>query len=131
MSDIANIGSQAAAERNEGTPAVRRVLPAMDIWEDADAVMVVADMPGIDKDALSLELADHTLIVGGRIGIDLPEKLSARFAELRGSSYERQLALGEGIDSDNIEATIKDGVVTVRLPKTTATRRRKIEIKTQ
>lgn len=130
MVEIANIGGRSPAGRSDAAPgAARRVLPAMDIWEDEDAVTLVADMPGVSKEELSVELADHTLTLGGHIGIELPDSLAARFAELRASHYERQLALGEGIDADKIEAAVKDGVVTVRLPKTSATRRRKIEVK--
>lgn len=124
MAEIANIGTRPPADRE----AARRILPALDIWEDESAVVVVADMPGVGKDDLAVELADHTLTLGGHIGIEPPDTLAARFAELRASHYERQLALGEGIDTDRIEAAVKDGVVTVRLPKTSATRRRKIEV---
>lgn len=131
MAEIANIGARSPAEREEAAAnAVRRVLPALDIWEDEGAVTVVADMPGVGTEELEVELADHTLTLGGHIGIDLPETLAARFAELRASRYERQLALGEGIDTDRIEASAKDGVVTVRLPKTSSTRRRRIEVHT-
>lgn len=129
MADIANIGSRAAAEHGEAA-GVRRVLPATDVWEDADAVTLVADMPGVGAEDLSVELDEHTLTLGGRIAVPLPDKLAARFAELRASRYERRIALGEGIDRDRIEATVKDGVVTVRLPKTAATRRRRIEVRT-
>ncbi len=131
MAEIMNVGSRSPADQDstQGMTA-RRILPATDIWEDADAVMLSVDMPGVGKDELSVEVAEHTLTLGGRIQVDLPDTLSARFAELRGSSYERQIALGEGIDTEKIEAHIRDGVLTVRLPKTAATRRRKIEIKT-
>lgn len=131
MAEMMNVRSRSPAKQDsaQGMTA-RRILPATDICEDADAVTVCIDMPGVGKDELSVEVADHTLTLGGRIQVDLPDTLSARSAELRGSSYERQIALGEGIDTDKIEAHIRDGVVTVRLPKTSATRRRKIEIKT-
>lgn len=131
MAEIMNAGSRSPARRDSAQGMTdRRVLPATDIWEDADAVTLSLDMPGVGRDELSVEVADHTLTIGGHIHVDIPDTLSARFAELRGSTYERQIALGEGIDTDKIEAHIRDGVVTVRLPKTAATRRRKIEIQT-
>lgn len=131
MAEIANIGSRSPAKREDqaATTTSRKMLPAMDIWEDADAITLLADMPGVGKDDLSVELADHTLTLGGHIDIELPKQLTARYAEQQVSSYERQLKLGEGIDTEKIEATVKDGVVTVRLPKSAATRRRRIEIK--
>lgn len=131
MTDIANTGIRSPAEREESAAAVtRKVLPAVDIWEDTDAVTLVADMPGVRNGDLEVEVADHMLMLAGHIDIDLPDGLSARSAELRGSTYERQLALGEGIDIEKIEARARDGVVTVRLPKTSATRRRRIEVRT-
>ena len=131
MAEIMNTGSRNPARQDSAQGMTdRRILPATDIWEDADAVTLSVDMPGVGKDELSVEVADHTLTLGGRIQVDIPDTLSARSAELHGSSYERQIALGEGIDTDKIEAHIRDGVVTVRLPKTAAIRRRKIEVKT-
>jgi len=129
MADIANIGARSPAERREAATA-RKVLPAVDIWEDEEGVTLVADMPGVRNGDLSVEVADHTLMLAGHIDIDLPDSLAARFAELRGSNYERQLVLGEGIDTEKIEAKARDGVVTVRLPKTSATRRRRIDVRT-
>ncbi len=131
MTEIANTESRTPVGRRDQSVATvtRKVLPAMDIWEDEGGVTLVADMPGVGKDDLSVEIAEHTLTLKGHIAFGLPEGLAARFAELRGSTYERQFTLGEGIDSTKIEATAKDGVVTVHLPKAAALRRRRIDVK--
>ena len=131
MSEIANIGERSPAKREDTLMKTsRKMLPALDIWEDADAITLLADMPGVGKDDLSVELKEHTLTLSGHIGIDLPPQLAARYAEQRTSDYQRQFLVGESIDTDKIEASVKDGVVTVHLPKSAASRRRQIEIKT-
>lgn len=109
--------------------APRDLVPPVEIFEDGDAVYVVADMPGVSPENLNVEVANQMLEITGNITVEMPEGVAATFAEIRGSRYRRQFTLGRELDHDGIEATIRAGVLQVRLPKAESRRRRRIEIK--
>ncbi|SEO87944.1 Hsp20/alpha crystallin family protein [Aquisalimonas asiatica] len=117
------IVQQAARQNGE-----RGLVPPVEIYEEDDALFLVADMPGVTKDTLHLEVGNKVLEVEGRITVNMDENVSPLFAEVRASRYVRRFTLGDDIDAGNAQATIKDGVLTIRLPKQDAHRRRKIEI---
>ncbi|MCK8515359.1 Hsp20/alpha crystallin family protein [Methylonatrum kenyense] len=106
----------------------RAIVPPVDIFEQDDAVTILADMPGVTPESLGVEVKDHTLSIEGEIAVQMPEGVSARYADLRGSRYARYFTLGDEIDTDGIEGTIHHGVLNVRLPKRDTHRKRRIEI---
>lgn len=114
------------AERDTGELRLR---PAVDIFEDDDAIHVVADVPGVTTESLKLEVDNDLLTLEGDIELDTPERMSASYAEVRGSRYYRQFQLGREVDSDNICAEVKNGVLDLALPKQDTHRRRRIEVK--
>jgi HSP20 family protein len=100
----------------------------VDISENSDSLIVTADMPGVSKERLDVRVDGTTLVVEGRVQFDLPEKAEALYADVRSAVYRRSFALSRELDSDNIQANLKDGVLTVRIPKRAALRPRKIEV---
>lgn len=110
--------------------AERTLVPPVDIFEEDDAVVIVADMPGVTGKTLGVEVGNHALTLEGDIALDMPEGVTATHADVRASRYARRFTLGDEIDTDGIKGTISNGVVTVRLPKRESHRRRRIEIKT-
>ncbi|MDA3919927.1 MAG: Hsp20/alpha crystallin family protein [Salinisphaera sp.] len=114
-----------ATQRSE-----RPLLPPADIYEEADAIRVVADMPGVSKDGLNIEVDGTELTISGDIRVDTPEGLTASYAEIRGSQYYRQFILGREIDKERISAEMDNGELTVVLPKKESHRPRQIEVKT-
>lgn len=111
-----------------GSRQERRAVPPVEIFEKDDALMILADMPGVTPDTLNVEVGNRTLIIEGSIGLDMPEGVSATFAEVQNSGYHRRFTIGEGIDTAGIEGSIKNGVLTVRLPKQEPLRKRRIEV---
>lgn len=107
----------------------RTLLPPVDIYEEDDAIHVLADMPGVSKEALAIEVDGSVLTIYGDIQIEMPEGISATYAEVRGSRYYRRFTLGQEIETDGIRAEINKGVLSVVLPKKESHRRRRIEIK--
>lgn len=107
----------------------RALLPPADIYEEADAIRITADMPGVSKEALNIEVDGTVLTVSGDIQVDMPEGLTASYAELRGSQYYRRFTLGNEIDTEGISAEISNGELMVVLPKKASHRPRKIEVK--
>lgn len=129
-------GNQEMTERRETTPQTgerdwpqRTLVPPVDIYEEDNAVMISADMPGVTTSTLGVEVSDHTLTIEGDIDLAMPEGVTATVADVRSSRYARRFTLGDEIDTDGIEGNIRDGVLTVRLPKRDSHRRRHIEIK--
>lgn len=100
----------------------------VDIFENSDSLIVMADMPGVSKERLDVRVDGATLVVEGRVQFDLPEKAEALYVDVRSAVYRRSFALSRELDSDNIQANLKDGVLTVRIPKRAALRPRKIEV---
>ena len=112
-----NVATQ-SAERVKSTI---RMTPAVDIYETADELVLTADLPGVAKQGLQLEVSRGVLALEGEIQDVDNEKQR---------SYYRQFTLSERIDADAGDAALKDGVLTLRLPKSEAAKPRKIAVKT-
>lgn len=104
------------------------LLPAVDIFEEGNALHILADMPGVTRESLRIEVDSNVLSLEGDVAIDMPETLSAIYAEVRAQRYARRFTLSHEVDSDAIEARIDNGVLHLVLPKKETHRRRRIEI---
>ncbi|MDA3920592.1 MAG: Hsp20/alpha crystallin family protein [Salinisphaera sp.] len=134
MSQETNKGDQQVATREQSRDVAaqrseRPLLPPADIYEEAEAIRVVADMPGVSKEGLHIEVDGTELTISGDIRVDTPEGLTASYAEIRGSQYYRQFILGKEIDNEGISAEINNGELMVVLPKKKTHRPRQIEVK--
>lgn len=113
----------AGGERRQDT-----LLPAVDIHEENDAVHIIADMPGVTRDSLVIEVDNGVLSLEGEVTIPMPEGLSPLYAEVRAQRYARRFTLSHEIDSEAISARIDSGVVHLTLPRRDTHRRRRIEV---
>jgi len=104
-------------------------VPRADIYETDDAVFVVADMPGVDESSLDITLENNVLTIDGYVEPLPPEGYSLIYAEYREGDYVRSFRLSDETDRASIEATLKDGVLRLTLPKGKEARRRKIAVK--
>ncbi len=104
------------------------LLPAVDIHEESDAVHIVADMPGVTRESLVIEVDNGVLSLEGEVSIHMPEGLSPLYAEVRAQRYARRFTLSHEIDSGSISARIDNGVVHLTLPRRDTHRRRRIEV---
>ena len=105
------------------------LVPPADIFEDADGISVVLDMPGVSKDRLHVKAEGNGLVVEGDAEISMPEGMEAVYADIRATHYCRSFGLTSELDADRIEAALKDGVLTLRIPKRAESKPRRIEIK--
>jgi HSP20 family protein len=105
------------------------IRPLVDIFETADGITLQADMPGVSKEGLNLRVDGPNLVVEGTIGIVPDQKMSAIHADVRSTLYRRSFVLGNELEAGNIDASLKDGVLTVRIPKRAEHRPRRIEIR--
>ena len=126
---VPSLQDETGVGRREGTRADERYLiPPVDIFETKDGLTVVADLPGVGKDALDIRVAEGILTIEGRAGHAAPGTPVAREYELL--SFFRQFELPENVDPDKISADLAHGVLTLRLPKKEAARPRKIDVRT-
>jgi len=123
-------GSAALAQQPRRSAATESVLrPPVDIFENEEGITLHADMPGVSKDRLQLRVEGSNLIVEGSIGISPQEQMTALYADVRSTTYRRSFALSNELETDKIEAHLKDGVLRVRIPKRAELRPRRIEVK--
>ena len=132
--EVTRRGPSAAVQQPSGSAAQRGqsaeapIRPPVDIWEDKDGIILCADMPGVSKDRLNLRIDGNNLIVEGQVQFELPGNAEALYADVRSSLYRRSFSLGGELETGKIEARLKDGVLTVRIPKRSELRPRKIEV---
>jgi HSP20 family molecular chaperone IbpA len=92
-------------------------VPRSDIYETADAIHLICDMPGVGKDAADITLEQNILTISGHIEPREHEGQTLNYAEYRVGDYERRFTLSGEIDRDGIEAQLQDGVLRITLPK--------------
>ncbi|MGC8522465.1 MAG: Hsp20/alpha crystallin family protein [Steroidobacteraceae bacterium] len=130
QSEVTSRPSAAGAPERRGAPAETPVRPPVDIYEDDEGITLCADMPGVSKERLELRVEANTLILEGTARLDLPQNAEALYADVRSSTYRRTFALSGELETDKIDANLKDGVLTVRIPKRSEVRPRRIEVRT-
>jgi HSP20 family protein len=122
---------------DHNTPAVRSsdgqaqpaALPAVDVFEDASGITLLADMPGVPKERLDVKVEADTLSIEGQVDAQTPEGLEAVYAEVRVPRYRRTFTLSRELDTSKVEANLKDGVLTLRIPKQAHAQPRRIEVR--
>jgi HSP20 family protein len=112
----------------ESTRGEMFATPDVDIYEGDDALVLVADVPGVTRDGVELGLEDGVLeITAHRLPIDGDR--TPEHEEYASTGFYRAFKLSEEIDAEKIGAALRDGVLTVTLPKSARVKPRKIEVK--
>ncbi|SHF40581.1 Molecular chaperone IbpA, HSP20 family [Modicisalibacter ilicicola DSM 19980] len=129
MNDIAKQQDTRDVSTSQEQKQKRALLPPVDIFEEDEALHVIADMPGVTRETLHIEVDQNVLSIEGDIQLAMPEGISASYAEIQGDRFARRFTLSQEIDTDAIRAQLTDGVLTLTLPKRETHRRRRIEVK--
>ena len=103
--------------------------PRSDVYETDEAVVVVAEMPGVKEEDLAITLEKNVLIIKGTAEDQTQEGYQLRYSEYIPGDFERRFALPQDVDRDDIEASVKDGLLTLALPKAKAAQPRRIKVK--
>jgi HSP20 family protein len=103
--------------------------PRFDIWETKDELVLTGDLPGVSADDLEVQFEDHQLLIRGKVA-DRQEGVEYLYREYGTGDFYRSFTVGESIATDKIWAELKNGVVTVHLPKSEDVKPRRIEVKT-
>lgn len=97
---------------------VRRWVPAMDLIETEDHLVLRADLPGLTEDDVNIEIKDNMLTVSGERKAEHEERKEGFYRVERAfGSFSRSLSLPEGVDADRVSADFDNGVLEVRVPK--------------
>ena len=102
------------------------VRPPVDIFESADGLTVVADLPGVSGDQLSIDVKDKVLTIAG--GARSTESATPTYREFELFNYFRQFELSDSVDVARISAELKNGVLTLQLPKSPEAKPKRIEV---
>ncbi|GAB3247323.1 Hsp20/alpha crystallin family protein [Chitinimonas naiadis] len=105
---------QAKTVLNTDAPAIQ---PRIDVFEDATGITLLADVPGANTDSLELKLESSNLILEAAVVTWLPSSLESAYAEVRVPRYRHALELSRELDTEHIDALLKDGVLKLRIPK--------------
>ena len=117
---------ETGAERTRDRKAF---VPRVDIYETDDQIVLVADMPGVNQDSVEITLEKSMLTINGYVEPEAPEGYDIAYAEYDVGDFERSFRLSNQIDQAKIEASVKDGVLHLVLPKIGPAKARKIAVK--
>jgi len=102
--------------------------PAVDIMERQNDIVIIADMPGVDEQSVDITLDNNVLTIYGTVEPEIPEHHRLAFAEYGVGDYQRVFTLTDEIDRDKIQASVKNGVLKLILPKAEKAKTRKIAV---
>ena len=120
---------QEVRQAGEPTKPEKQFVPAVDIFENKEAVTVVAEMPGVPKGGVNIHLEEGKLTITGTRVCDICDSETVLLKEYETGNYFRQFAVSETIDQEKIEATMANGILTLVLPKIAPAKPKKIEVK--
>ncbi len=113
------------------TAEVMEFLPAFEVRESKDRFLFVADLPGVKEDELEIMLAGNRLMISGNRKVEAVEEGETYYtAERAYGAFHRTFTLPEGVDVEHIAADLKDGVLTLVVPKLPEMKAKKIFLKT-
>jgi HSP20 family protein len=124
MSDNPAVSKQAKSASVEAA-----LMPPVNVFEDAAGITLYADLPGVPKDKLNLQVEADTLTIEGELNLDTPEGMEATHAEIGLPRYRRVFTLSKELDSEKVSAELRNGVLKLRIPKAEHAQPRRIEVK--
>lgn len=114
--------------KEESTIPTRTFVPTADIYEDRDALKVILEMPGVDKSNVGVRVEEGVLFVEGRLDLTKYRGIQPLYTEYNIGNYARSFRLSNAIDQDKIGAELKDGVLSLTLPKAEKAKPRTIQV---
>lgn len=104
--------------------------PSVDVCEQDDRITVKAELPGVESEDVEVSVHDGTLTIGGEKKEQSEDKGEGFYhSERRYGAFRRDIRLSVGVDADKVEATCRNGVLTVTLPKIEQAKAKRIEVK--
>ena len=104
------------------------LLPPVNVIEDSQGITLYADLPGVPKEQLKLQIEADTVTIEGELALDVPEGLEVTHAEVGLPTFRRVFTLSKELDPNKISAELATGVLTLRIPKAEHAQPRRIPI---
>ncbi|WP_439668975.1 Small heat shock protein IbpA, HSP20 family [Cupriavidus necator] len=124
MSETTAVTKQADTASTEAA-----LMPPVNVYEDAAGITLYADLPGVPKDKLAVQVQGDILTIKGEVVLDLPEGMEASYAEVSQPRYRRVFTLSKELDAEKVVAEFNHGVLKLRIPKAEYTQPSRIEVK--
>ncbi|KPK04418.1 MAG: heat-shock protein [Betaproteobacteria bacterium SG8_39] len=105
------------------------LLPPVDVIEDAEGITLYADLPGVSKERLTVQVEADTLTLSGEMDLAMPQGMAATHAEVTLPGYRRVFTLSKELDAQKLSAELKNGVLKLRIGKVAHAQPRKVQIK--
>ena len=133
QSQLQTTGGQVSSEtapRDDG-PAREQpfVVPPVDVFEDESGITLLADLPGVARDRLGVRVDGDNLIIEAVASAPQPQDMQLVYGEAQYPSYRRQFTLSRELDASRIEASLKDGVLKLAIPKLEEAKPRRVEVR--
>ena len=107
------------------TPAIQ---PRIDVFEDATSITLLADIPGANSESLELKVEGNHLTLEASVATRMPSELESTYAEIRVPHYRHAFELSRELDTERIDAVLKDGVLKLQIPKLAQAQPKRIAI---
>lgn len=114
--------------RDDGKSARTALLPPVDVYEDKAGITLYADLPGVTKEGLNLQIEADALTIEGDISLSLPDGMEATHVEVGMPRYRRVFTLSRELYPEHVSAEFRHGVLKVRIPKAPHAQARRIEV---
>jgi HSP20 family molecular chaperone IbpA len=128
MNQVASNGPSASREPASAGPIFT---PPADIVEKGDTVVMLLDVPGADPASLDVTLDKHLLTITARVESAAPQGYAPAHIEFGNGTYERRFIFSEQMDGERIDATLKDGVLRLTVPRAADAAAKKISVKAE
>lgn len=130
MSDNTSVTKTDRASNNVQPTDVpqQAIAPAVDVIESSVGITLLADVPGVSKEHLTIQVDGENLTIEGQAQIDVSENIDLLHSEVRSAYFRRTFTLSRDLDPAKIEATLKNGVLQMHIPKSEAAKPKRIEV---
>jgi HSP20 family protein len=125
---LSSSGDFEIGSREEATIPARVFVPSADIYETQDALTVILEMPGVEKSNVDVRVEDGVLSVLGKLDLSKYQGLQPLYIEYNVGHYSRSFQLSSKVDQNKIAAELKDGVLSLTLPKVEQAKPRTIDV---
>ena len=112
----------------ESTAPVNLFVPTTDIFETEDSLKVLVEMPGVEKGNVEISVKDRILTIEGRIDFQKYAGMNPVYTEYNIDNFHRRFSLSNKVDSSKIRAEMRDGLLTLTIPKSEEAKAHKIEV---
>lgn len=116
---------------NTSAAELPAMVPAVDVLENEGGITVKADLPGVSRETLQIRVDGETLTIEGQVSLGGVQDLEPVYAEIRTAQYKRSFVLSRDLDTSKIDATMKNGVLTLTVPKLERAKPRRVPVRAE